>query len=285
SNVILLNELGITLREAGECDKAIEVLQKAAALQPSNVILLNELGITLREAGECDKAIEVLQKAAALQPSNVILLNELGITLREAGERDKAIEVLQKALMKYPNNTFFKHTLLQIYLFFKPSKQELNPLLAEASNYLKGGGLKMYIQIAEHLDALLSYEISTPSSYRFYIIQLFRLKSWHFAVEYLSGLVQKHPRAEFKAKLGEALCQPIIGRSQEGVPLLREAMEELHKNPKLHTYWQQTALILLQALSHKGKKEFRRNYERLEPDLRGYAPFEGKRAEWEGLLT
>ncbi len=278
-----MNELGITLREAGQRDRAIEVLQKAADLQPDNVILLNELGITLREAGQRDRAIEVLQKAAEV--GNIQSFNELGITLREAGQRDRAIEVLQKALKKTPNNTFFKRNLLQIYLFFKPNKEEAIPFLTESYTYLKGHALKIYTQIGEQLSTLLLYEAPDWAHYRQYIDQIFFLQSWHFAVEYLNGLLQKHPRAEFKAKLGEALCQPIIGRSQEGIPLLREAMDELYQQPKLRWLWQQTALVLLKALSRKGRKEFRRNYERLEPDLRGYAPFEQQQATWVTLFS
>jgi tetratricopeptide (TPR) repeat protein len=278
-NIQSFNELGITLREAGQRERAIEVLQKA--VDAGHVPSMNELGITLREAGQRERAIEVLQKAA--DAGNIPSINELGITLREAGQPDKAIEVLQNALRKKPNNTFIKHNLLQIYLFFQPRRDEIPVWLAESRTYLKSGSLKLYVQIAEQIDVLLGYESTTPAEYRFYVAQLFRLNSWHFAVEYLTGLVQKHPRGEFKAKLGEALCQPVIGRASEGIPLLREAMEEFYPNPKLRWLWQQTALVLLEALSHKGRKEFRRNYERLEPDMRDYAPFVERRPVWEAM--
>jgi len=273
-----MNELGITLREAGQREKAIEVLQKAVDLQPDNVILLNELGIALRQNGMLEQAVPHFEQAAAA--GNFQSSNELVRTLRDLGMIDEALRVLELAMKQRPKDEFFKRNLLQIYLFYQPAPDKARLLLAESGSYLKGVQAQVYLQTAAQLEVLLHYTTSDLAVYRQYIAQLFFHKSWHFAVEYLAGLVQKHQRGEFKAKLGEALCQPVIGRSQEGIPLLREAMEELSKIPALLPYWQHSALVLLKTVSNKGKKEFRRNYERLEPGLRGYPPFE----EWKNQM-
>lgn len=155
-------------------------------------------------------------------------------------------------------------------------------MLVDADKYLSATSLQTYIKIYEQLEPLHKYEAPELLHYRVYIGQISYYKSWHFAVEYLQGLLAKHPRAEFKVRLGEALCQPIIGRSSEGIALLREAMTELEAKETTQKYFQQTALILLEVLyTQRGTKEFKRNYERLEPKLRGYPPFEERRAGWE----
>ena len=282
-NIHAMNELGMTLREAGQRDKAIEVLQKAAELQPGNVILLNELGITLRETGQFQQAISYFEEAS--NAGNYQSSNELVFTLRFLGRIEEALLVLEQAIRKRPKDEYFKRNLLQIYLFFKPNQDKAKVVLAESKIILRGVTAQIYPQIMEHLNSILKYQAPELVFYRQYIDQLFFIKSWHFAVKYLIDLVKKHPLGEFKAKLGEALCQPVIGRSQEGIPLLREAVEELSKKPQLLTDFQQTAIVLLEVMSHKGKKEFRKTYERLEPKLRGYAPFEEKRDEWEEFLA
>ncbi len=88
-------------------DKAVEQLNEALTIDPDNVEYLNEIGITLNDKGDYDKALEYFYKAEILfekylrkehpltaKDYNSIgsTYNNIGISYDSKGEYDKAIE-------------------------------------------------------------------------------------------------------------------------------------------------------------------------------------------------
>ena len=129
-NVRVLNELGITYRERkqkGDIDEAIKTFLKGLKVEADNVRVLNELGITYRERkqkGDIDEAIKTFLKAIEIDDKHLPSYNELGITYRVNCQFEEAINICEKAVNLRPNNKQTYLNLLQIYLFFKPSKNK-----------------------------------------------------------------------------------------------------------------------------------------------------------------
>ena len=315
-NVQSMNELGITFREVRRLDESIDILQKAAQLQPYNVIILNELGKSFREAKRLDDAIDILQKAVdrgniqsmnelgitfreakrlddaidilqkAVDKSSIQSMNELGITLREAKRYDEAIALWEKGRQMQPQNAFFKLNLLQIHLFFQPNATKAKEIFwALPPNFPKSTQQRqMYTDIVEHLETILACESNEFKYYRLYLDRLAYFQSWDMAVHFLEKLTRRHTVREFRAWLGLALSQPSIGRAKEGLPILKETLQQLANltaNPWQREFYYRMAVGYLDALFHKGgKKELIKAFDWLEKDLDGLPEFEEKKSQW-----
>ena len=315
-NVQSMNELGITFREVRRLDESIDILQKAAQLQPYNVIILNELGKSFREAKRLDDAIDILQKSVdrgniqsmnelgitfreakrlddaidilqkAVDKSSIQSMNELGITLREAKRYDEAIALWEKGRQMQPQNAFFKLNLLQIHLFFQPNATKAKEIFwTLPPNFPKSTQQRqMYTDIVEHLETILACESNEFKYYRLYLDRLAYFQSWDMAVHFLEKLTRRHTVREFRAWLGLALSQPSIGRAKEGLPILKETLQQLANltaNPWQREFYYRMAVGYLDALFHKGgKKELIKAFDWLEKDLDGLPEFEEKKSQW-----
>ena len=281
-NIQSMNELGITFREAKRFDDAINILQKS--VEKGNVQSMNELGITLREAKRLDEAIDVLQKA--VDRGNIQSMNELGITLREAKRYDEAIALWEKGRQIQPQNAFFKLNLLQIHLFFQPNVAKAKEIFwTLPPNFPKSTQQRqMYTDIVEHLETILACDSNEFKYYRLYLDRLAYFQSWDMAVHFLEKLTRRHAVHEFRAWLGLALSQPSIGRSKEGIPILKEALQQLtnlNANPRQREFYHRMAIGYLDALFHKGgKKELLKALDWLEKDLDELPEFAEKKSQW-----
>ena len=113
-NSLYLSEAGVMAHTLGRYDTAIELFDKALAIDlkthgpshPNVATDWNNLGSAWQAKGEYDKAIENFDKALASDlktlgpehPNVAIRWNNLGGVLQERGKYDKAIEYFDKAL-------------------------------------------------------------------------------------------------------------------------------------------------------------------------------------------
>jgi tetratricopeptide (TPR) repeat protein len=127
------------MRRRKKHQQVIEILKECLPINPKPEAILQEMGITYREAKRYQEAIETLKKGLEKDPDNTRLLNELGIAYRENKQLDKAIETLKKGLEKYPQNKYLKATLHSIYSLQKPPamSEELRTLLHEKLHFLQ----------------------------------------------------------------------------------------------------------------------------------------------------
>jgi adenylate cyclase len=82
--------------------KAMELAQKAIALNSSNAAAYGMLGFLLTMAGRHEKGIAEAEKAVALDPNSALAHQFLGLALRFGGRPNDAIPVIQKAIRLDP---------------------------------------------------------------------------------------------------------------------------------------------------------------------------------------
>lgn len=118
SNEDLLNaqfyfSYGAAAEQAGELDKAAELLKKCIELDPSNAAqAYNYLGYMWVDKGvHLDEAGELIKRAVALDPENGAYLDSLGWYFYKAGKYPEAVAQLEKAITHTdpPDPVVFEH--------------------------------------------------------------------------------------------------------------------------------------------------------------------------------
>jgi spermidine synthase len=97
-NIVALNGLADLLRESGDLDQALALIEKAYALEPKNGMVLDTYGLILFHRREIEKAIDLLERSAALLPDHPVVLYHLGAAHQAAGHVGVARRHLEKAL-------------------------------------------------------------------------------------------------------------------------------------------------------------------------------------------
>ena len=95
--------MGVTFKEQGKLDEAIEALNKALSIKPDYAEAYNNIGVTFKEQGKLDEAIEAYNKALSIKPDYADAYNNIGVTFKEQGKLDEAIEALNNALSIRPD--------------------------------------------------------------------------------------------------------------------------------------------------------------------------------------
>ncbi len=91
--------LGAVYDEAKDKAKAIEMMQRAIALNPQNAAALNYLGYTYAELGErLDEAERLIRRALAIEPDDGYFIDSLGWVYYQRGDYQKAVDHLERAL-------------------------------------------------------------------------------------------------------------------------------------------------------------------------------------------
>jgi tetratricopeptide (TPR) repeat protein len=96
--------LGISLNDQGDADKAIAHYRQAIELRPSYAEAHYNLGRLLAQKGQLDEAIVHYEKALEINPADAEAHNNLGATLFANGHLNEAIAHYRKALAIQPDN-------------------------------------------------------------------------------------------------------------------------------------------------------------------------------------
>ncbi|MGD0390688.1 MAG: tetratricopeptide repeat protein, partial [Tepidisphaeraceae bacterium] len=91
-------------RRLGKTDQAIASLRRAVELNPRMPIAWNNLGNALKDRGTIDEALAAYKQATDLQPDFATAHNNLGIALRLAGKLDESISAFDRAIELDPND-------------------------------------------------------------------------------------------------------------------------------------------------------------------------------------
>ncbi len=99
-----LNLLGALACQTDHLDDAIELIQKAIAINPTQAGYYHNLGESYRRSGRWEGAIAAFQRAVELRSEHAETYNNLGIVLNEVGRVEEAIEVYRRALALKPDH-------------------------------------------------------------------------------------------------------------------------------------------------------------------------------------
>jgi serine/threonine protein kinase/Flp pilus assembly protein TadD len=94
---------GVALAETGELDTAVDLYQKALALEPNFVLAHYFLGIAYDRMGRTEEAIAAYRESIGLYPTLVWPRYQLAGALKRQGQLDLAIAAYQECLRLDPN--------------------------------------------------------------------------------------------------------------------------------------------------------------------------------------
>jgi tetratricopeptide (TPR) repeat protein len=98
-NAAALNYLGYMFAEEGSnLDEAESLIQRALKLQPANGGYLDSLGWIYYKKGQYKRAMEVLERAVALDKNEGVIWEHLGDALVALGQKKDALEKYREAL-------------------------------------------------------------------------------------------------------------------------------------------------------------------------------------------
>ena len=101
-----------------EYDKAIAEGERAVALGPSTWLPHNLYALALVYAGQPEQAIPLIQKAIRLNPFGPsFLYTTFGTALRNTGRFEEAVSAFKKAIQISPDNIFAHLGLTQAYIY------------------------------------------------------------------------------------------------------------------------------------------------------------------------
>ena len=104
----------------GHLDQAEMRLKQALASAPNDAYSLSILGYLKFRQEKYDDALDVLSRAAELDPRNAEIQNYLGVILSQKGMRSAAETAFRKAIQLQPNYGSAHNNLAVIYLSQQP---------------------------------------------------------------------------------------------------------------------------------------------------------------------
>ncbi len=108
--------LGMFYSLKGEHDKALAEGERAVTLNPNGADSYRWYGSILTSAGRPEEAIPMIQKAIRLNPfASTYYFVNLGDALRNTGRFEEAVSAYKKALQPAPNNIFAHVNLAATY--------------------------------------------------------------------------------------------------------------------------------------------------------------------------
>jgi choline-sulfatase len=101
--------------EDGAFDKAIPLLEKVTASEPSIPIAQLQLGVARARQKQYARAVAPLRRAVGLQPETMVAHYELGVALYETGDQQGAARELEIVAAKMPKWADVRYSLGSVY--------------------------------------------------------------------------------------------------------------------------------------------------------------------------
>ncbi|MDD2761196.1 MAG: tetratricopeptide repeat protein [Methylomonas sp.] len=98
-----LHGLGNALREQGDLQGALPLIQQAIIMQPEVAEYHNTLGMLFQQKGEFEKAVTFHQRAININPQNPPALCNLGVAFKRLNRFEEAVAAFRQVLQINPN--------------------------------------------------------------------------------------------------------------------------------------------------------------------------------------
>jgi tetratricopeptide (TPR) repeat protein len=107
---------GKMYRDRGELQKALELLERAAALDPKNTLYLMELASSYGMSKRMAEALQVHKIISEIEPQNPICFLNIGVISAQLKRFDDAEEALREVIKLAPEESSGYRLLAQLYL-------------------------------------------------------------------------------------------------------------------------------------------------------------------------
>ncbi len=114
-------------------ERALDAARQAMRLDPENVRSLQALMMALFFARKPAEALEVGEKAVALNPNDTELLGEFGTRLGQAGAWQRSAELLEQALARNPAHSGYYSGTLAVYAYMQHDYARAESLIRQAA--------------------------------------------------------------------------------------------------------------------------------------------------------
>jgi tetratricopeptide (TPR) repeat protein len=158
-----LQRLGLASYQIGEFDRAVELLQKAIAINDKSAFVHKNLGNALNRLDRLDSAIASYDRAILLEPAYADPYNDRGDALKKVNRLDDAIASYNKAIL-------LKHDYAEAYNNLGVALNESKRHVEALENFEKAIKLR-----PDFSDALHSREIAIADLAQWYLV--FRYKT------------------------------------------------------------------------------------------------------------
>lgn len=105
-NAKVFYNIGKTLADSGEVDKAVDNYKQALALYPNYTSALNNYGNLLRDRGKLAQAKEMLKKACTIDPQFAAGLMNLAIVEMTLGNYEQSEAYFNRVIQIRPKHAF-----------------------------------------------------------------------------------------------------------------------------------------------------------------------------------
>ncbi|KAB0267281.1 adenylate cyclase [Microvirga brassicacearum] len=113
--------------------RSLDAARRAVRLDPANVRSLQALMVALFFAQQPTEALEVGERAVALNPNDTELLGEFGTRLGQAGAWQRGAELLEQALARNPGHSGYYSGTLAVYAYMQRDYARAESLIRQAA--------------------------------------------------------------------------------------------------------------------------------------------------------
>jgi TolB-like protein/cytochrome c-type biogenesis protein CcmH/NrfG len=113
--------------------RSLDAARRAIRLDPENVRSLQALMVALFFAQQPAEALEVGERAVALNPNDTELLGEFGTRLGQAGAWQHGAELLEQALARNPGHSGYYSGTLAVYAYMQRDYARAESLIRQAA--------------------------------------------------------------------------------------------------------------------------------------------------------
>lgn len=158
-----LVEAGAAALDAGDAERALDLLHRAAELDPNRKDLWNTLGLAQLRLDQYDDAIASFHKQIEINPDDDVVYNYLGVTLVRQQKLDDAAAAFRKQIEKKPLDKFARASLGLLLVQQKKYKEAIPELDRAAVLAPENAQLQMtladaYVNVGNKKDAAAAYE-------------------------------------------------------------------------------------------------------------------------------
>ncbi len=158
-----LVEVGNAALDSGDAQRALDLLSRAAALEPARKDLWNPLGLAHLRLDQFDDAVAAFRKQIEIDPGDGVAYNYLGVTLVRQQKLDEAAAAFRKQLDHNPLDKFARASLGLLLVQQKKYSEAIPELdkaavLAPENSQLQITLAEAYFNAGNFKDSAAAYE-------------------------------------------------------------------------------------------------------------------------------